>query len=158
MTNPAALPPELQAAIDRAAAKALDPEFVITVEREFFEQAFEFKFRSKVPTEAMTVVGHFQQMAKTATGEGGQQDIETTMDLVVQFLDAMATPETGALIGALMRQKIVGLPDLVSLQKEVMERTTGRPFESPSSSASGSPESGQASTGGALLGVSTLPS
>lgn len=155
--SPPALPPEIQAALDRAQAASTGVEFVMTLERAYFGTTFEFTFRTQVPTDTMKIVGEFQRMAATAI-EAQNQDIDLTMSLVVSFLDDMATGYTAPLIADLMRRKIVGLPDLVSLQAEVMERAGGRPFANASSSVSGFSESGESLTGGAPPEGATPPS
>lgn len=148
-----ALPPELQAAIDRATANMAN--MVFTLNRTYGGVEFNLKFQAGVPTEGIAIVGQFQRLSKSVGAEN--VDVDVTLDLVVEFLDIMATEETAHLIAHLMRNRIMTFTDLTELQAAVMERASGRPFTKPQSSPDGSPGTGPSSTAGAAPTAQTPP-
>lgn len=148
------LPPELQAALDRAASN-MGETMVFTLTRPFGGEEFDFKFYAGVPSDGIALVGKFQRMSKTMGPEN--IDVDVTLDLVVEFLDIMATPATANLIAHLMRARLMGFADLIELQTAVMERASGRPFTKQPSSPEESPATGPTSTAGAALTALTPP-
>ena len=140
------LPPEFQAALDRATANASTAFFPLT--RSYNDVEFAMKFHTSVSMQGMTIIGNFQRLA-AAVGEGDNLPADETMEMVVEFLDEMAHPDTGALVAHLLRSRIMSFQDLVALQGAVMERASGRPFTSSPSSSSGSLPTGPGSTAGA---------
>jgi hypothetical protein len=134
-----------QAALDRAKAKQLESAFTLT--RTFVEQEFTFTFRAGLPGDAITLISAFNKLADANTLAN---DLEHTVASVAEFMDIMATDETGEHIAVLWREGIIGLPEMVELMGAVIERAGGRPFTSSPSSADGSKVPGTPLTAGAV--------
>jgi hypothetical protein len=95
-----------------------------------YDETFTFDFWGRYPTAAVDAIAQFQRIADS-------QNVGETMDAVVKFVDTMATPETAEAIATLMREGVLSFQDLIVLQQKIVERVSGRPTTSASSSAGG---------------------
>jgi hypothetical protein len=142
------LTPEQRLAIDRARARVAEQS--IHIELVLFDELFEFEFKPTMTQPALDIVARVQEMASSSNATVSDQ-----LRAVMDFMDAMATDSTAELIAQLAHDGIMTINDLVNLQMQVVEQVAGRPTTRSSSSAGGSPESGESSTASAPALAST---
>lgn len=136
-------------ALDRARARVADEAIEFT--RDYFGESFTFRFLPTMTQPAMEIVARVQALAS----ETGKANVMEQLRAVLDFMDAMATDETGELIAEAAESGVMTINDLVELQMAVVSAVAGRPTTRSSSSPDGSPESGASSTASAPALAST---
>lgn len=148
MTEPHKLPPEMQAAIDRAQARVEASALRLT--RTYFDEEFTFLFLPTLNQDALSIVTTVQRLSSNS-----EPDLTAQLDALLDFMDVMAMQDTSALIAQLGRAGIMTINDLVDLQMAVVGSVAGRPTTRSSSAPTGSSPSGESSTAGAPTEDST---
>lgn len=133
----------IQRAKDRVAGSA------ISLDRTYFDEPFTFTFLPTLTQPALQIISQVQNAPET--------DVMKQFDWLVQFVDVMATAETGELIAQLSTDGIMTINDLVDVQQAVISAVAARPTMRSSSSADGSPSTGSPSTASAQHEESTQP-
>lgn len=100
-----------------------------------------FQFHPVMSVDALRVVAAVDRLQKRKNAPMDEQ-----LEKMVEFLDAMALPDSARFIAALVRAGAMTIGDLADLQREVVTAVAARPTTRPSSSPDGSPDSGENST------------
>ena len=146
-----ALSPDFQAALDQAKANASLPEYTVEVKHEVKGVEFPFRFRAGYSDDAIETIGRFQDANTAGDFTGSQRAL-------AEFIDFMATDETREQLLAARAAGIMDFQDLIALQVKVVERVSGHPSMSSSSSPPGSPvPTGASLTPTVSLTAPTLP-
>ena len=145
-----------QSALDRAKARAANDYY--EVRRTFYDEEFVLTFAPRATPDAIEIIGKLgsqDEIAALAAGSIDAKALDDLMKAIAEFLDAQATGDTAEMIAALMRERVIGIAELLEIQREVIERVAGRPTTSAPSSSDGSSTAGASSTDGALPAPST---
>lgn len=147
-----------EAALARARQRA-ESEF-LTVTREFYGETFKFNFKPRATPGGVEIIGRLGEQADLAAIVAGNVDaakLDVLLTAVTEFLDEQATDDTSDHIAELMRAGVIGIRELLDIQREVIESVAGRPTTSAPSSPEGSSTPGPSSTDGALSTESMPP-
>jgi hypothetical protein len=109
--------------------------------REYEGVEFEFLFQSAMTIPAYQIVAKVQRLAQHKN-----PDIMHQLDLLMEFMDLMAYPDTAVMIGQLMLSGGINVNEVADIQEAVVKAIAARPTMRSSSSAAGLPTSGETST------------
>lgn len=149
-----------QAALARAQQRAASDHIVIT--REVYGETFEFRFKPRPTDTGVEIIGRLgrqHDLTKLTASTVDAAALDDLMKAVTELLSAQAADETDAEIAELMRAGVIGIRELLDIQRELMEKIAGRPTMSSSPSPKDSSTPGPTSTDGVPPAPSTpLPS
>lgn len=121
-------PDPFKAALARAQAAAAEAAVETTIE--VYGETFTLRWRPTATPDAISAIGHIQRLSKAA---GDDLPADETMKAITDFLDAQALPETAEHLAELLHAGLVGIPELIAIQRDVVELVSGRPTTSSSS-------------------------
>jgi hypothetical protein len=112
----------------------------IEVEREYEGVPVVFQFQPSMSLPALQIVAKVQRMSRQRDA-----DVMEQLDSLMDFMDAMAFPDTANLIAAMIAAGAITVNDIADLQQEVVTRVAARPTMRSSSSDDGSATSSTSS-------------